>query len=81
MNRCLTSLLFYLVPALLFSQALDPGLLLKPPMDAWPTYNGDYSGRRFSPLTQINQSNIKNLNLAWIYRLNVGRNAWRHCRR
>ena len=51
---------------------LDPGLLLKPPMDAWPTYNGDYSGRRFSSLSQINTSNIKNLNLAWIYRANVG---------
>ena len=49
---------------------LDPSLLLKPPTNAWPTYNGDYSGRRFSTLSQINQSNIKTLNLAWIYRAN-----------
>ena len=34
----------------------------------WPTYNGDYSGRRNSPLTQIDKSNVKNLGLQWIYR-------------
>ena len=34
----------------------------------WPTYNGDYSGRRYSPLAQINQSNIDSLSLAWVYR-------------
>ena len=72
MNRSQISLLFYLAPALLPAQTLDPGLLLKPPTAAWPTYNGDYSGRRFSPLAQIDQSNINSLNLAWIYRLNIG---------
>jgi len=50
---------------------LDPALLGKPPVDAWPTYHGDYSGRRFSTLKQINASNVKNLSLAWIYRLNT----------
>ena len=34
----------------LAAQGLDPAALLKPPTDTWPTYNGDYSGRRFSPL-------------------------------
>jgi alcohol dehydrogenase (cytochrome c) len=52
-------------------QGLDPALLTKPPTDAWPTYHGDYSGRRFSTLTQINAQNVKNLTLAWIYRLNT----------
>ena len=33
---------------------LDPAKLLKPGTDSWPTYNGDYSGRRFSTLTKIN---------------------------
>jgi len=47
-------------------RGLDPALLLKPPTDAWPTYNGDYSGRRFSTLTRINASNVKALSLAWI---------------
>ena len=46
----------------------------KPATDSWPTYNGDYSGRRFSPLTRINASNVKNLSVAWIYDL-TGSNA------
>src|SRR6185437_2431163 len=33
---------------------------------------GDYSGRRFSPLTQINQSNVKHLTLAWEFRAPSG---------
>jgi alcohol dehydrogenase (cytochrome c) len=61
-----------LVPRALFAQILDPALLTKPATDAWPTYNGDYSGRRFSTLTQINQLNVKHLTLAWIYRVKIG---------
>jgi alcohol dehydrogenase (cytochrome c) len=41
--------------------------LLKPPVDTWPTYNGDYSGRRYSPLTQIDQANVHRLTLAWAF--------------
>jgi acido-empty-quinoprotein group A len=52
-------------------RGLDPALLLKPPIDAWPTYHGDYSGRRFSTLNQINAQNVKSLTLAWVYRLNT----------
>ena len=36
--------------------------------DAWPTFNGDFSGRRFSPLTKVNDKNVKRLSLAWSYR-------------
>ena len=50
---------------------LDPSLLTKPPTDAWPTYHGDYSGRRYSTLSQINTGNVKGLSLAWIYRANT----------
>lgn len=50
------------------AQGLDPAALLKPPVDTWPTYNGDYSGRRFSSLTQINSSNVHQLSLAWAAR-------------
>lgn len=35
---------------------------------SWPTYNGDYSGRRFSELRQINASNVSSLSFAWIWR-------------
>ena len=30
-----------------------------PPTDSWPTYNGDYSGRRYSTLSKINQEECK----------------------
>ena len=45
---------------------LDPAALLKPPTDTWPTYNGDYSGRRYSTLSQIDQSNVHQLTPAWV---------------
>src|SRR5579859_6160907 len=48
-------------------QGLDAAALLKPATDTWPTYNGDYSGKRFSPLDQINSSNVGSLTLAWIF--------------
>ena len=51
---------------------LDPARLLKPATDAWPTYNGDYSGRRFSTLNKINDTNVGALSLAWMYRPNTG---------
>src|SRR5256885_9675368 len=40
--------------------------------EAWPSYNGDTSGRRYSALSKINQSNIDSLSLAWVYRVNPG---------
>jgi alcohol dehydrogenase (cytochrome c) len=49
------------------AQSLDAAALLKPPTDTWPTYNGDYSGRRYSTLDQINAGNIKSLTLAWAF--------------
>ncbi|MCU1322583.1 MAG: Pyrrolo-quinoline quinone [Acidobacteriaceae bacterium] len=53
-------------------QSLDPAQLLKPDTGSWPTYSGDYSGRRYSTLNQINQSNVKNLSLAFVSRLQTG---------
>ncbi len=68
------SLLFacILVSGLLHGQGLDmKGLtLFDQPKDVWPTYNGDYSGRRFSSLDQIRQSNVDLLKIEWIYRIN-----------
>src|SRR5437764_1175156 len=48
-----------------FAQGGDRNLLLRPLGDSWPTYNGDYSARRFSSLSQINSSNVHTLSLAW----------------
>ncbi len=53
-------------------QILDPALLTKPATNSWPTFNGDYSGRRFSTLKQIDQKTVKNLSLAWINRIRPG---------
>ncbi|MGA3257268.1 MAG: acido-empty-quinoprotein group A [Bryobacteraceae bacterium] len=60
-----------LVPQLALAQGLDPKALslFNPPADAWPTYNGDYSGRRYSPLRQIDASNLGSLGIAWMYRI------------
>ncbi len=33
----------------------------------WLTYSGDYAGRRFSPLDQINKGNAKTLVAKWVY--------------
>ncbi len=70
--------LLALLPGVSIAQGLDPHKLLqKEPTDAWPTYNGDYSGRRFSPLTQIQASNVQQLSLAWMYRVRIPGGAMR----
>ncbi|MGH9585726.1 MAG: pyrroloquinoline quinone-dependent dehydrogenase [Acidobacteriaceae bacterium] len=33
----------------------------------WPTYNGDYTGRRYSGLTQITPANVGQLRAAWVF--------------
>ena len=38
------------------------------PPNMWPTYNGDYSGRRFSQLKQINSVNVQNAVAGWAAR-------------
>src|ERR1700733_11687560 len=49
-----------------------PGDLLKPLENSWPTYNGDYTGKRYSALTQVNRSNVKQLTLAWMSQVTAG---------
>jgi alcohol dehydrogenase (cytochrome c) len=36
----------------------------------WLTYSGTYAAHRFSPLTQINRTNVARLKLAWMYQTN-----------
>jgi alcohol dehydrogenase (cytochrome c) len=45
-------------------------LLLQPPGANWPTYNGDYSGRRYSGLSEINLQNVASLQAAWVFHAN-----------
>jgi alcohol dehydrogenase (cytochrome c) len=60
------------ITAVVSAQGLNPADILKPLGDSWPTYSGDYSGKRYSSLAQINQSNVKNLTLAWTARITPG---------
>jgi alcohol dehydrogenase (cytochrome c) len=74
--NCVTKLLLALMvamPAFVAAQSEAPSL--QPLADSWPTYSGDYSGRRYSALTQINAANVKNLTLAWAARLAGGMNS------
>lgn len=34
---------------------------------AWPTYNGDVSGNRFTPVTQINKESVGKLGPRWVF--------------
>src|SRR6266481_536760 len=63
-----STLVLSLAPVVLCGQELTPEALVKPGIDSWPTYNGEYSGQRHSPLDQINGSNVASLSLAWMYR-------------
>jgi alcohol dehydrogenase (cytochrome c) len=59
--------LFAIGAALAGAQELEPQSLLHPGHDVWPTYNGDYSGRRYSELHQIDRGNVGSLTLAWAF--------------
>ena len=66
----------FLTTAALFAQGggVSPAELLKPLKESWPSYNGDYTGRRFSALDAVNTTTVKNLSLAWSIRLTAGPN-------
>src|ERR1700722_1535825 len=42
-------------------------LLAQPPGANWTSYNGDYTGRRFSSLRQVTPENGKHLRPSWIF--------------
>lgn len=42
-------------------------LLAAPVSSNWPSYNGDYTGRRYSALRQINTSNVSELRAQWVF--------------
>jgi alcohol dehydrogenase (cytochrome c) len=75
LNKLLLTAPFLLFGATLRGQSasgVDPTELLKPLKDSWPTYSGDYSGKRYSALDQINQSNVMHLTLAWMSHVTAG---------
>jgi alcohol dehydrogenase (cytochrome c) len=38
-----------------------------PPAEDWPSYNGDYSGRRYTALRQITPANVRQLRVQWVF--------------
>jgi alcohol dehydrogenase (cytochrome c) len=42
-------------------------LLTTPVSENWPSYNGDYTGRRFSSLREINKANVRQMRAAWVF--------------
>jgi alcohol dehydrogenase (cytochrome c) len=64
------ALIALLGAAALPANELDGARLGAPPVDAWPTFHGDYTGRRYSTLDQINAGNVQQLQIAWTSRFN-----------
>ena len=57
-------------PPATISTAIDvrsEDLLIQPPTDNWISYNGDYSGRRYSCLAEINSGNLGGLRTEWVF--------------
>jgi alcohol dehydrogenase (cytochrome c) len=42
-------------------------LLVSPVAANWPSYNGDYTGRRYSALNQITRANVEQLRAQWVF--------------
>ncbi len=74
LNKLLLTSSLLLLPVALTGQGggVSPADLHKPLAESWPTHNGDYSGKRYSALKQINQSTVKHLSLAWVSTLSSG---------
>src|SRR6516164_6497037 len=49
--------------------SLHPNTIGKAPVTNWTTFNGDYSGERYSKLTQITPANVNRLTPQWVYRI------------
>ena len=73
-NTLLLTSSLLLLPVALTGQGRGaaPADLHKPIGESWPTHNGDYSGKRYSSLTLINQNTVKQLSLAWVSVLSSG---------
>src|SRR6267154_2905103 len=50
-----------------FAQPVDTARIDAGSQNDWLTYHGSYKGYHYSPLDQINTSNVGNLGVAWIH--------------
>jgi len=65
-------LLLLSIAIVTLGQGVTSSILLKPPVDSWPTYHGDYTGRHYSALTQITPANIGKMSQAWKFQITGG---------
>jgi alcohol dehydrogenase (cytochrome c) len=66
LNRTCSILVASLFFAFLLNAQVTSQELLKSPGDDWLTYHGDYAGKRFSPLREINTDTVSGLVPKWI---------------
>src|SRR6202020_1046155 len=77
-RRWLIAVCAYMLSIPLRGQDSDPSVARAPGLQAsqllsrtikddWPSYNGDYTGRRFRSLSQITPQNVKNLQAQWVF--------------
>lgn len=66
------AMLLFSPPQAATAQGLDPATIAHPAADSWPSYHGDYSGKRHSSLTQITPQNVSHLSLAWAFQTHQG---------
>ncbi len=51
--------------------SLDPKVIGKTPVDSWTTFNGDYTGQRYSTLTDISPANVDKLTSGWTFKIDT----------
>ena len=49
--------------------SIDPTTIGHSPTTSWPTFNGDYTGERYSTLSEINASNVDRLARQWAFKI------------
>lgn len=49
------------------TEVSDKDFLTQPTSANWTSYNGDYTGRRYSSLHEINVANVAKLRAAWVF--------------
>ena len=54
-------------PVIAVAQVGAEELLARPVGENWTSYNGDYTGRRYSSLRDINSGNVAHLQAAWVF--------------
>ena len=69
------TLLRTLLPASLLATGLSAQTAKRPAGADWPTYNRDFTSTRFSPLAQINPTNVAKLSAAWSYKMRAEPNS------